>query len=63
MEVTNVLSEDRHIQEVLKTRSTEELIAFREKLQRMDFPRAWAIRFFILKELLSRHLVREFEFE
>ena len=47
---------DQEIRAKLKPRTTTELLAFREKLRKMDTPQAWGIRFHIMQELLFRHL-------
>lgn len=48
------VSEDQRIANELRKHTTKELIEFREKLVRIDTPRAWAIRFGIIKVLLER---------
>ena len=40
----------------LGKRSTEELISFRDKLKRIDTPRSWELRLFIIRLLLGREL-------
>lgn len=57
-EIANVLPEDDEIVSKLRLRTTQELREFQGKLKRMsDTPRAWAIRFFIVRELSSRYLI------
>jgi hypothetical protein len=47
---------DSEILNELRKHSTEELLAFRKKLRKMHTSQAWAIRFWILKILVSRSL-------
>lgn len=46
--------EDQKIKAVLEKHSTADLIAFREKLQKINTPRSLAIRFHILIVLFGR---------
>ena len=48
---------DEEVQKELKSKTTGELLAFREKLRQMDVPQAWALRFFIIKELAYREFI------
>jgi hypothetical protein len=45
---------DQEIQDSVKLRTTEELIAFREKAKAYNTPEALAARFFAMKELVFR---------
>ena len=45
---------DQEIMEKLKSRSTDDLVSFQKKLKRIETPEAWAIRFHLIRELLSR---------
>lgn len=47
-------SEDQKIRAELEKHSVKELIAFREKLRKIDTPRAWAIRFHITMVVIGK---------
>jgi hypothetical protein len=51
--------DDQEIIRKLKLRSSDDLINFRNKLKKLDTPRAWAIRFFIVQVLLDRYMSGE----
>jgi hypothetical protein len=48
---------DREIRLKLQSRSTDELVAFQQKLKRMpQTPQTWAVRFHLIQVLLMRTL-------
>lgn len=60
--VTEVLPGDREIKLKLQVRTTEELIGFQRKLRSPRYshnPQAMSIRFHLIQELLTRHLMGE----
>lgn len=57
------LPTDREIQLKLRERTTEELEAFQRKLRARNdqTPQVWTIRFYLVQELLGRHLAGTWE--
>jgi hypothetical protein len=53
---TRLMMTDAEIQAEIRKRSTEELKLFQVKLRKLDTRQAFAIRFFIVQELLFRHM-------
>lgn len=54
--VTRTPLSNAEIMRAIEKRTTEELIAFRNKLKRIDSGQAWALRFYIIKELTRRYI-------
>jgi hypothetical protein len=47
-------ADELRIVKTLKSRSLEELVTFWNKLRKIDTPRAWGLRYYVMREMCSR---------
>lgn len=59
LRITSTNPVDDEIRDALRERTTAELQAFQQKLLRINSPRAWAIRFHLVQELMLRYMMGE----